>query len=168
MLKIKFPTIYSCLFMRKGKEVLSHTPLSLSKLSHFETLNVTNITNTTNITNITNTTNTNYKNPICYTECFCMIDDKNKKHYKGLFMWSNYTSNIIITPITPITPITIYPFRKKYYERIYFNPSIDVIDVGDDISQYHASIDNYRVRNINPSSLNGMTYIQQDCSCFRL
>jgi len=146
MLKmLKFPTIYSSLFMRKGKEVLSHTPLSLSKLSHYETLNV--------ITNFNN-------NSICYTECFCMIDGKNKQQYKGLFMWTNYTSNIMITPIT------ISPVRKKYYEMIYFNPYGS--DGGGEISQYHASIDNYRVKNINSSSLNDMTYIQQDCSCFRL
>jgi len=140
MLKIlKFPTIYSSLFMRKRKEVLSHTPLSLSKLSHYETLNVTS----------------NKNNSFCYTECFCMIDGKNKKQYKGLFMWTNYTSNIIITPITS-------PVRKKYYELIYFNHG------SDEISQYHASIDNYRVKNINSSSLNDMTYIQQDSSYFRL
>jgi len=143
MLKIlKFPTIYSSLFMRKGKEVLSNTPLSLSKLSHYETLNVTNC---------------NKNNSFCYTECFCMIDEKNKQQYKGLFMWTNYTSNIIITPITTS------PVRKKYYEMIYFNPY-----GSDEIFQYYASIDNYRVKNINSSSLNDMTYIQQDSSYFRL
>jgi len=147
MLKMKFPTIYSSLFMRKGKEVLSYTPLSLSKLSHYETLNVTNITNC------------NKNNSVCYTERFCMIDGKNKQQYKGLFMWTNYTSNIIMTPITS-------PVRKKYYELIYFNPSRG--EVGDDIFQYYASIDNYRVKNINSSSLNDMTYIQQDSSYFRL
>lgn len=152
MLKmLKFPTIYSFLFMRKGREVLKHTPLSLSKLSHYETLNVKNITNF------------NKHNSICYTECFCMIDERNKKQYKGIFMWKDYTSNIIITPIT------IYPLRKKYYELIYFNPC--GIDGSSEISQYHAYIDNYRVKNINSlslMSLNDMKYIQQDFTCFRL